>query len=130
MPIALPSATYRSAAAASSSENVAPMCGTARPAASSSNSSRSLRSSSSGACVEEVEELESEHVHALQQHEVERDPRDDARRVADSDEAAAAAQRAERRLGEVAADRIDDHVAAVGEDLAERLAQIGGRDGR
>ena len=61
----------------------------------------------------EAAELEAEDLDALQQHEVERDARDHARRVADGHEPAAPAQRAQRRLGEVAADRVDDDVGAV-----------------
>ena len=71
--------------------------------------------SSSGVVRGEVEELEAEDLDALQQHEVERDPRDHARRVADGHEAAAPAQRPQRGLGEVAADRVDDDVGAVGQ---------------
>ena len=108
LPIALPSATYRSAAATSSSANVAPMWGTTRPRRRAGRAARARCGRTRRARAWRSRGTGSRAiVHALQQHEVERDARDRARRVADGHEAAAAAQRPQRRLGEVAADRID-----------------------
>ena len=106
------------------------MCGTTRPAAEQRDELGLVAVHLVGRVHGEVEELEAEHVHALEQHEVERDARDRARRVADGDEAATPVQRAQRRLGEVAADGIDDDVAAVGKAVAQRLAQVRPSDGR
>ena len=60
LPIALPSATWRRAAAVWSSAKVAPMWGRTRPLASSSISSASLRAQLVGPVGGEVEELEAE----------------------------------------------------------------------
>ena len=74
----------------------------------------------------EGQELEPEHLDALQQHQVERDPGDRSRGVADGHEPAAVAQRPQGRLGEVAADRVDDDVGTVGERGAQRRPQVAG----
>ena len=85
-----------------------------------------MRAISSGWCTREVAELEAEDVDPLEQDQVQRDPRDGPRRVADGDEAAAPVQRAQRRLGQVAADRVDHDVGAVGERLPQGLPQVAG----
>ena len=69
-------------------------------------------------------ELEPADLDPLQQHEVERYPRDDARRVADGDEPTTEAQRSQRGFGQVAADGIDHDVGAVRHRGAQGLAEI------
>ena len=58
----------------------------------------------------EVDELEAEDLAPLEQHQVQRDPGDLAGGVADGDEPPAVAQRTQGRLGQGAADGIDDDV--------------------
>ena len=112
LPTARPSATSRSAAATSSSANVAPMCGIDRPTRAGPSAPPRCARSSSGGVRGEVEELEAEDLDALEQHQVQGDAGDLARRVADGHEPAALAQRSQRGLGEVAAHRVDDDVGA------------------
>ena len=65
-------------------------------------------------------------LNALHQHEVERDAGDHAGGVADGDEPTAPAQRAQCGFRQVATDRVDDGVGAVGQCVAQRGAQITG----
>ena len=74
----------------------------------------------------EVAELEPEDVDALEQDQVEGNAGDGAAGVAHGDEAAAVVQRAQGRLGQVGAHRVDHDVGAVGQCLAQRLAQVAG----
>ena len=97
------------------------MCGVALPVMSSS---REFGLVAGELVWGDVLKLESQHVHTLDQNEVERDARDDARCVADGDEPAAAAQRPQRGLGQIAADRVDDGVRAVGQGVSQGGAQV------
>ena len=67
--------------------------------------------------------LEAQHRNALHQHQVQRDAGDDAGREPHRDEPPAAAQRPQRGFGQLTADRVDDRVGAVGQRLAQRIAQ-------
>ena len=100
------------------------MWGRTRPLASRSISSASSRRCASGSWVAKLEELEAAHLDALEQDEVERDAGDRARRVADGHEPAAVAQRTQRRLGDVAAHRVDHDVGTVGERRLQRGPEV------
>src|SRR4051794_17682593 len=75
----------------------------------------------------ERRELEAEQLDSLEQHEVQWDPRDDAGGVTDRHEPAAVAHRPQRRLRQVAADRVDDDVGAIGQGGLQALPQVAGR---
>ena len=113
LPTARPSATQRSAAAVSSSVKVAPMCGRTRPLSSRSRSSASLRCSASGSWVAKPRNSKPRTSMPFSSTRLSGIRGIVARRVADAHEPAAVAQRAQRRFGEVAADRVDDDVGAV-----------------
>ena len=100
------------------------MCGRTRPRGEQLAQLRLVALEGLGLVGGEAEELEPADLDALEQHEVERDPGDLAGRVADGDEPAAVAQRAQRRLGQIATHRIDDDVGAGGQRLSERGAQV------
>src|SRR5215211_2263308 len=71
-----------------------------------------------------VLELKPRYVHALHEHQVERDVRDDAGCIADGDEAAAAAQSSQCGFGELATNGVNDGVGSFGKCLPKRGPQI------
>ena len=63
-------------------------------------------------------------MHALHEHQVERDAGDDAGGEPDGDESPAAAQRSQCGFGQLAADRVDDHIGTAGQGVAQRAAKV------
>ena len=99
----------------------APMCGVTRPVVRSVAQFVLVAGELVGG---DVLELKAEDLNSLDQNQVQRNAGDDARGVADGDEAAAAAQRPQCGFGQLAADRVDDGVGAVGQRVAQRGAQV------
>ena len=96
--------------------SVAPMCGTARPRGEQRRAARPrCAATRRGACVAKSRNWKPRICTPFSSTRLSGIRGIDARRVADGHEAAAPAQRAQRRLGEVAADRIDDDVGAAGQ---------------
>jgi hypothetical protein len=79
-----------------------------------------------GAVGGEAEELEADDLDALEQDQVEGDPGDGPRRVADGHEPPTEAQRPQRRLREVPTHGVDDDVGTRRQRRLERLAQVAG----
>ena len=95
-----------------SSGKRAPMYGRTAPSANICSSSALSRIGLVGIVGREGADLHAAHRDSLEQHQIQRDRRDAARRVAQRDERAAAAQPAQRRLGVLAADRVEHHRGA------------------
>ena len=103
------------------------MSGTARPCRQAGRAApRRCATSSSGTCNAKSRNWNPRILDTLEQHQVERDARDRPGRVAHGHEAAAPVQRAQGGLGELAPDRVDDHVGALREGVAQGLAQVAG----
>ena len=131
LPTALPSATQRRAAATSSRLKLAPMWGCIAPEARSSRSSASLRPVLAGCLGGEVPELEAQDLDALEQHQVQGDPRDRCprrSRRSRSDRPSAGTCRA--GSAERTSDRVDDDVRPLGQRLFEGLPEVRRLDGR
>src|ERR1700730_5618260 len=69
-------------------------------------------------------ELKTEHLHTLDEHQVERDARDDTGGESDGDEPPAAAERSQCGFGQLTADRVDDRTRTVGHGVAQRAAEV------
>ena len=104
--------------------STAPMCGRTSPDARSPHSSSSLRTSSSGRCSAKSRNWKPSTAHPFNSTRLSGIRGDHPRGVADGHEATAPVERPERRLGQVAADRVHHHVGAAGEHRLQRGPQV------